>query len=90
VTADGLVEVVVDRAGGEQVLGGAKRRLDRPELLLAQHRLQWIEVGIGMQHKDAVEAGIRLGLGVVDGKPAGTLGFEKAAIRSWRAARPWN
>src|SRR5215831_1680410 len=33
VTADGLVELVVDRAGGEEVLGGAESGLDAPELL---------------------------------------------------------
>lgn len=80
VAADGLVELVVNGAGGEQMLGGAEGRFDDPELLVAQHRLKRIETGIGLQHKDTIEAGIRLGLGQVDGKMARAGGLEKAAI----------
>jgi hypothetical protein len=35
--ADGLVELVEDRPGGEEVLVGAEDALHRPELLVAQH-----------------------------------------------------
>jgi hypothetical protein len=41
--------------------------------------LQGIETGIGLQHKDAVEAGVRLGLGVVDGEAAAAGSLQKAA-----------
>jgi hypothetical protein len=37
VTADGLVELVEDRATCEQVLGGAEGLLHGPQLLVAEH-----------------------------------------------------
>jgi hypothetical protein len=55
-------------------------RLDCPQLLVAQHRLQRIETGVGVQYKDPVEAGLRFGLGMVDGKMAGARGLQKTAI----------
>src|SRR5262245_16990814 len=53
VTADGLVEFVEDRPSGEQVLGGAEGLLHRPQLLVAEHGLERIEIGVGAQHEDA-------------------------------------
>ena len=45
--ADGLVELVEDRPGREQVLGGAEGLLHRPQLLVAEHGFERIEIGVG-------------------------------------------
>jgi hypothetical protein len=55
VAADGLVELVEERAGREQMLGGAKVLLHRPQLLVAEHGFERVEIGVGAQHEDAVE-----------------------------------
>ena len=55
VAADGLVELVEDRPCREQVLGGAESLLHRPQLLVAEHGRERVEVGIGAQYEDAVE-----------------------------------
>jgi hypothetical protein len=47
VAAGGFVELVKDRPGGEQVLGRAESRLHGPELLVAEHGGERIEVGVG-------------------------------------------
>ena len=52
VTADGLVELVEDRPGGEQVLGCSKGLLHRPQLLVAEHGLERIEIGVGPQNEE--------------------------------------
>ena len=65
-TADGLVELVEDRPGGEQMLCCSKGLLHRPQLLVAEHSLQWIEIGVGTHHEDAVELLLRLDLVGVD------------------------
>jgi hypothetical protein len=49
VAADGLVELVEDRPGREQVLGGAKGLLHRPQLLVAEHGFERVEIGVGAQ-----------------------------------------
>ena len=77
--ADGLVEFMEDRPGREQVLGRTEGRLHGPELLVAQHGGERIEVGVGAQHEDAVELGVLLGLGGVDGEVAVAFGLEEAA-----------
>ena len=41
--ADGFVELLEDRPGGEQVLGGAEGRLHGPQLLVAQHGGERVE-----------------------------------------------
>jgi hypothetical protein len=56
VAADGLIQLVEDRPGGEQVPGGAEGLLDGPELLVAKHRCQRIELSVGAQHKHTIEA----------------------------------
>jgi hypothetical protein len=53
--AKGLVEFVEDRPGDEQVFGGAEGLLHRPQLLVAEHGFERIEVGVGVQDEDAVE-----------------------------------
>ena len=55
VTADGLVELVEDRPGGEQLLGCSEGLLHRPQLLVAEHGLEWVEIGVGAQQQNAVE-----------------------------------
>ena len=40
--------------------------LHRPQLLVAEHSLQGIEIGVGTQHEDAVELLLRLDLFGVD------------------------
>ena len=66
--ADGLVELVEDRPGGDEMLGGAEGVLDRPQVLVAQHGAQRIEVGVGAQGEDAVEARVVLDPGPIDGE----------------------
>ena len=78
--ADGFVEPVEDRPGCQQVLGGAEGLLDAPELLVAQHRRQRSEIGVGAQHEEVVEAGIVIRLGAIDGEVAFARGLEEAAI----------
>src|SRR4029077_9154573 len=80
VAADGLVELVEDRPGGEEVLLGSEGLLDARKLLVAKHCLERVEIGVGAQHEDAVEPGVLLGLGAVDGEVAGAFGHEKAAV----------
>ena len=55
VAADGLVELVEDRPGGEEVLGRTEGLLHPPKLLVAEHGLERVEIGVGAQHEDAVE-----------------------------------
>ena len=55
VTADGLVELMEDRPRREQVLGGVEGLLHGPQLLVAKHGCEWVEVGVGAQHENAVE-----------------------------------
>ena len=55
-----------DRPGGEQVLGCSEGLLHRPQLLVAEHGLEWIEIGVGAQHEDAVELLLLLDLVGVD------------------------
>jgi hypothetical protein len=43
------------RMGYQQMLGCSERLLDGPQLLVAQHGLERVQVGIGAQHEDAVE-----------------------------------
>src|SRR5215475_6428622 len=79
VTADGLVELVEDRSGGEQVLGGTEGLLHCPQLLVAEHGLEWVELGVGAQHKDAVELLVLLDLVGVDREVRVADRFEIAA-----------
>src|SRR5215469_17825524 len=53
--SDCLVELVKDRPCRQQVLCGAKCLLHSPQLLVAQHGLERVQVGVGAQHEDAVE-----------------------------------
>src|SRR3974377_234976 len=46
----------------------SKSLLYRPKLLVAEHGLEWIEIGIGAQHEDAVELLLLLDLVGVDRK----------------------
>jgi hypothetical protein len=61
-----LVELVEDRPGREQVLGGAEGLLDRPQLLVAEHGFERVEIGVGAQHEDAVEPFVLLDLIGID------------------------
>ncbi len=63
VAADGGIGLVEDRAGGEQCLGGLEGVLHRQQVAVAQDHLQSGQLGVGAQHEQAVETGIRLDLG---------------------------
>jgi hypothetical protein len=47
VTANGLVQLVEDRASGEQVLGGPERLLHGPQMFVAEHGFERAEIGVG-------------------------------------------
>ncbi len=44
---------------GQEMLGRAEQVLDGPELLLAQHSLDGIELDVGAEHEGAVEPEVR-------------------------------
>jgi hypothetical protein len=44
-----------DRPGRQQMLGSREDLLDGPKLLVTQHGSKWVEIGVGVQHEDAVE-----------------------------------
>src|SRR5262249_35252816 len=67
-TANGLVELVEDWPGCEQMFGGPEDLLNGPKLLVTKHRLQRLEIGVGAQHEDAIELRIVLNFGLIDGK----------------------
>ena len=77
VAADGLVELVKDRARFEQALGGSKRPSHRPQTLIYEHGLERRKTGVGPQDEDAVELGVLLGLGAVDDEVAFVGLFQK-------------
>ena len=68
VAANGLVELVKDRPRGEQALGRSEGPLHRPQALVAEHGFERREIGVGAQHEDAVELGVLLHLGAIDGE----------------------
>jgi hypothetical protein len=55
-----------DRPGREQVFGCSEGLLHRPQLLVAEHGFQRIEVGVGTQHEDAIEFLLLLDLVGID------------------------
>ncbi len=66
--ADGLVALMKDRPGAEDVLGGAEDLLDAQQLLVAHHGGERVERGVGAQNEDAVELFVFGDLGLVDGE----------------------
>ena len=44
------------------MLGGAEGMLHRPQMLVAEHGFERIEIGVGAQHEDAVELLVLLDL----------------------------
>src|SRR6478672_4464116 len=80
VAADGLVELVEDGSRGEEVLFGAEDALRRPQLLVAEHGGERVEIGIGAQHEDTVEARVLGNLGTIDDEAALAGGLEEAPI----------
>ena len=80
VAADGLVELVEDRPGGEQILGRPERLLHGPELFVDEHRLKRREIRVGAQHEHAIEVGILLDPFAVDGEAVALRVLEEAAI----------
>ena len=79
-TADGLVELVEDRPGRQQMLGGAEGLLNGPKLLVTQHRFKRVQIGVGAQHKDAVEPFVILDFGLIDREVILADRLEVAAI----------
>jgi hypothetical protein len=57
---------VEDRPGREQVLGGSEGLLHRPQLLVAEHGFERVELGVGTQHEDAIEPLLFLDLVGID------------------------
>ena len=53
-SADRLVKFVKDRPCGQQMLCCPEGLFDSPELLVAKHREQRVEIGVGAQHEHAV------------------------------------
>src|SRR5260370_11671247 len=43
------------KTGFEQVLGGSEGLLHGPQLLVAEHGFERVEIGVGTQHENAVE-----------------------------------
>ena len=68
VTADGLVELVEDRAGGAGGLAVFGRSAPLLHSCLREHSLQWIEIGVGTRTASAVELLLRLDLVGIDRK----------------------
>src|SRR5260370_4220694 len=64
--ADAGVCLVEDWPGGEQRFGRLEGGLHSEQVAVAQHDLQSGKTGVGAQHEETVEAGIRLDLGVID------------------------
>src|SRR5262245_27864082 len=73
---------MIDRAGAQDRLGTAEQILDLQQTAVAQHRLQWCDLGIGAQHEDAVEARLFGQFAGVDLE--GRAGLASAA---WRSAQ---
>ena len=59
---------------------GPERLLHGPQMLVAEHGFERIEVGIGAQHEDAVELLLLLDLSGVDREVLLADGLEIAAI----------
>ncbi len=51
-----------------------KALFDHPQLFVAQHHVQRVQLEIGAQHENAVEFRVFLGLGAIDGEMSTTLG----------------
>jgi hypothetical protein len=81
VAADGGVGLVEDGAGGEQCLGGLEGVLHRQEVAVAEDHLQRGQPGVGAEHEQAVETGVRLDLGRIDGEPL-ALGCAEEATKA--------
>jgi len=62
------------------MLGGAEGLLHGPQLLVAQHGFERIEVGVGAQHEDAVEPLVLLNLVGIDREVIVADRLEIAAI----------
>ena len=85
--ANGHVAAVVDRPGGEHGLGLAQQLFDPQQVAVAQHDLQWRDLGIGAQHVEPVEARVFGDPRLVDGEVLARDGLEitaKAAVADER------
>jgi hypothetical protein len=51
----GPVELVEDRPGREQVLGGSEGLLHSPQKPFAERGFERLELGVGTQHEDGFE-----------------------------------
>ena len=81
------------------MLGGPEGLLRHPQSLVAEHGLEWVEIGVGAQDEDAVELRLLLDLFVVDGEALTAGHLEVAAeagiaderlSASWRLKRRHN
>jgi len=79
-TADGLIELVEDRPRCEQMLGRANALLHGPQLFVAEHGFERIELGVGAQHEDAVEPLLLFDLCGIDREVLVTDRLQIAAI----------
>src|SRR3974390_208800 len=80
VTANGLVDFVEDWPCREQALGCAEGLFHHRQLFVTEHGVKRRKVGICAQHEDAIEFGILLGFGIIDGEAILTGRCEEAAI----------
>src|SRR5262245_23939416 len=58
----------------------AERLLDGPELFVAKHGEQRVEIGVGTEHEDAIELGILLSLRAIDRKVVIAYRLEEASV----------
>ena len=79
-SANGLVELVENRARGEQAFRGSERALHHPQMFVAKHGFERREIGVRAEHEDSVELGVLLRLGAIDDKVVVVWRREKAPI----------
>ena len=78
--ANGLVELVENRARGEQAFRRSERALHHPQMFVAKHGFERREIGVRAEHEDSVELGVLLRLGAIDDEMVVVWRREKAPI----------
>ena len=78
--ANGLVELMENRARGEQAFRGSERALHHPQMFVAKHGFERREIGVGAQHEGSVELYVLLRLGAIDDEMVVVWRREKAPI----------
>src|SRR5271166_4371316 len=78
--ANGLVELVENRARGEQAFRGSERALEHPQMFVAKHGFERRKIGVGAEHEEPVKLGVLLRLGAIDDKVVVAWRREEAPI----------